>query len=315
MTGRTEILNQINKSICCLDAHSHAGGIDMYNYQHGRLHMTQSVRDLALKMSLAGVNYFIVYPLASSTFTNTQTQTNTGIDRFPYELSNRALLYEVSLFGKNAIVFPAIHPAKKVKEQLKFLEKAASDDLISGLKFHPLATHSTISDLARSDIIRFANDRHLPITIHSSDFDRYSNPNGVFALLANNPDLRVNVAHCGFFDREFYERAGEFEHLYVDSSSFSVLCKIFGNRGRGNKVRLNWGRPKEALQELFEMIPDKLMWGTDEPWTCYTDYTGKLIADGDIFREKKLLDSLKKQTRDRISYHNTLAFLQGGKNG
>lgn len=303
----------MNRRVICLDSHSHSGGIDLYNYQHTRLHTTQNMRDLALKMQLAGIDYFVVYPMASSTYFDSITFLPTRIDDFPYELSNKSLIYESGLFGTNASIFPAVHPTEKVREQIRFLEDELSKDTISGLKFHPLATHTTVNDLFRSDIARLLKEYNLPITVHSSDFDEYSDPKLIFRWIEKNPEIVVNVAHCGFFDKEFYKGVGNFEKLYIDTSSFSVLCKLFENRHVGGHIKLKWEDPSEALLELFHIVPDRLMWGTDEPWTCYTDYNGNLIVDGDIFKEKRLLDSLPKEVKEKISYYNPLYFLQGHK--
>src|SRR3989344_3000715 len=310
---RTDFLNIVDEKVVCIDVHSHCGGIDMWNYQFRRLHMTQSMRDLALKMSIAGIDYFVVYPLASTTYFDCRTFEPSGIDGFPYELGNKALLYESQLFGPNALVFPAIHPKVRVREQVHFLEEELSRDSILGLKFHPLAAHATLDDLMRSDILQLMREYRLPMTIHSSDFDEYSDPKRVFALLEHCPDIRVSIAHCGFFDREFYRHARDFGNLYMDSSSFRVLCGLFSRRKEGNHVKLKWEEPQEALRELFQMFPDQLMWGTDEPWTCYTDYEGNLAVAGDIMAEKIVLESQDRTVREKISYYNTVRFLTGSE--
>jgi len=312
MNNRKEMLKKLQDHEVCIDVHSHCGEVSLYNLQHERLHTTQNMRDLSLKMRLAKVDYFVVFLMASSMYFDTRDFSRSGLEEYPYQLGNGALFYEASLFGDRALPFMAIHPNVEEEKQLIALEERLSRDHLFGLKFHTLATHSKVSNLINSKFPEFLEKNKLPILIHSSDFDEYSDPNEIFKFLDLYPDIRVTIAHCGFFNAEFMNRAKDFQNLFIDSSSFNVLCQIFDRReNKKGKIELDWKDPKKAFAEIYNMVPKQFLWGSDEPWTCYTDYSGELIVNGDLFKEKELLDAQVTSIRKGVSYHSTMRFLLG----
>src|SRR5579859_2197615 len=156
------------------DAHTHAGGIDFYNLIKTRHPMTQSVRDLVLKAKIQHIDNLIVFPMPMALYfdpvqlVKNQRWEPSGLEDFPYQLSNKALLYEANAFARGTVLpFMAIDPKNKVDEQAMFVDTLAAQGQIYGLKLHTRATGSTPEDLAISPFLHLLKKFNLPILIHS----------------------------------------------------------------------------------------------------------------------------------------------------
>jgi predicted TIM-barrel fold metal-dependent hydrolase len=308
-TTRNSKLREIKKHVSTIDIHTHSCGIDQYNYQKPRLHMTQSLRDLELKEGFASVDWFLTSPMPSTTYYDTRNFKSIGLDQFPFQLSNQALLYECKFYGKKALPFLSIHPTKKVDEQIGLVSKACESDMVFGLKFHTLSTHTYPQDLCSSKFVSILEEYKLPLLIHSGE-DKYSNPLDILKMSESCEDIRICISHAGFFNKELFENVDSYKNIFIDSSPFGVLCALMKMKQlRGEKIDINYSNPQKALEDLYKLIPDKLMWGTDEPFTSYTDKNGKMLVSGNIFQEKKILDSVVVKIKKKISYENPLRFL------
>lgn len=311
MKKRINYLINLEKRIITIDAHSHACGINMYAFQHTNTHMVQNMSDLSKKMKEQEIDYFIVFPMPSAIYFDTRTFKKSGLEDWPYQLNNKALIYETELSGAHALPFLIVHPTEKIDLQIAYLETLAQSYSIFGLKFHPISCHQKTNSLNNSAFLEFMRKYNLPMTVHSGCNDEYSNPNQIFPILERNPDLTFCIAHSGDFDTQFITRAKEFRNLFIDCSPFDAMCAKFSKLNNlDGKLRLNLDVPFEALQQLYDLIPEQLMWGSDEPWTKLMDSMGRIQVETSLSQAKNTLDSIPSDIKKQISYYNTLRYLQ-----
>ena len=309
-----------------IDAHTHAG-FDHYAVIRKRYPSSQSIKDLVLKLESSNIDFAVTFPCPNSTYyfdlrslpTKEQVLEPLPTETFPYEFSNRQLMYEVSLFGNDrvfpfAIIFPGFEEGKQIKSLRDYIKKG----LLFGLKHHTLVGGISAKNLIGTRFIDLAKKNSLPIMIHSG-VDAQSRPENIMDLAEEYPDVRFCIAHAGEFEKSAYERfsRGQYDNLYFDCSPFTSICFLatldIKRKPRVKKLELNYEKPEEALTQLYNIIPDNLIWGTDEPWTTITDnVTGDILLKVDYQDEVKLLKNLPKDIRFKIGNRNTLRFLFGG---
>jgi hypothetical protein len=256
-------------NLIIIDAHTHAGGIDFYNFFIPRYPIAQSVRDLIFKMDCLDVDYAIVLPMPFPVYYDPRRVKDdkwisTGLEKFPYQLLNNALLYEIETGGYQSRLFPflAIDPRKKTNEQIQFLEKNIQKGRIFGLKLHTLATGSSVQNLNESPFVHLLEEFDLPITVHSGS-SNITSPLNALKFAEKHPKIRICIAHLAGFDRWTLKAALELDNVFLDTSGFLSLCE-FIKQGKEkyvskNRFKTNYTNPTEALIELSEYLKGKPM--------------------------------------------------------
>lgn len=306
-----------SKQLGIVDVHTHAGGIHIYNFLTTQYPTTQDVRDLVLKAKVNRIDQMAVSPMPTPLYYEpveyVQRQYHpSGIERFPYEVSNKSLLHDTEVFGQNVLLpFMAIHPTEQIGEQLTFLESVASK--VYGLKLHTYATNTTATDLIDLPFVDFLDKHNLPILIHSSSRFDFTNAIHILKLADHHPQTRIGIAHLADLDQDVLSRVADFPNLYVDTSPFLSLCR-FVQESNSEQVPRNlfdtdYSDPPQCLVDISNAIPGKVVWGTDEPWTAISSY-GYSYAD-----ERAVLDQLVDKGYEDVSYSithlNTVCFILG----
>jgi Predicted metal-dependent hydrolase of the TIM-barrel fold len=200
-----------------------------------------------------------------------------GLENFPYEAENKALLYEVGLSSGHFIPFLAIDPKEKVEKQIKFLKATKG---YFGLKLHTIATHSSIEDLENSPFLEVLQERDIPIILHSG---REKNALSITILrfAKRHPNIRICIAHLAGFDSLVFSQIVSIPNLFIDTSPFLVCCNLAARHDLGyladQSLELDYSNPAEVLVSVYGLIKDHIIWGTDEPWT--TIYRSKNRKD------------------------------------
>ncbi len=315
-----ESLHSAGKYKPIIDAHTHAG-FDHYEIIKKRYPTSQSVKDLVFKLDNAGVDFSVTFPCPNSTYyfdlmsllKEEHILEPRPIESFPYEFSNRQLFYETSLFGKNKIMpFAFIFPGFDENKQVDSLEALAQKGYLFGLKYHTLVGAISARSLINSPFIELARKYSLPFIIHSG-VDNFSRPEHIMDLAEAHVDVRFCIAHAGEFEESVYRRFLEFRYknIFFDCSPFISICALNKNDIK-NKIDIDYNDPQKALIQLYKMIPDSLIWGTDEPWTTITDNSKEeILVKVDYQDEVDLLKSLPKNIQETISHTNTIRFLFG----
>jgi len=310
------------KDLQTIDCHTHASGIEVFNFFIPRVPSTQSIAELERKMVSNGVSYAIVFPMPFSLYYNPRIVLSenrlhpSGLEDFPYEVENKALLHEVSLSAGCFLPFLAIDPKEKVEEQAKFLRDEKN---YFGLKFHPVATHSSMHDLRNSPFLDILQERGIPLMIHCGRQDN-ALPESILAFAKEHPKIKVCIAHLAGFDTEVILEAQGLSNLFFDTSPFLNCCylahkkdsRYFSPRG----FNLDYTAPLRVLATVNNFLRGRLIWGTDEPWTTVTDpKTGKIIVRSSYERERELLEQLEKHdfhdVKLEITNQNIKRFLWG----
>ena len=316
-----EKLNE--KKDIVIDSHAH-GGVDAYNFFVPRHPLYQSLKDLVFKAKEGGVSFIVCFPMPLPFYYHplkvikNQEWIATGLEDFPYQKSNEALLYETSLSSKCVLPFLAIDPREAVKQQVEFLKEKWQKQRFYGLKLHTLATRSTAEDLIGTPFVDFMLENNLPIVIHTGR-TKESLPEHVLILAKTYPRLRICAAHLAGFDREILRKSCEYDNLFFDTSPFLSHCSFVVKKELGytseNLFPADYKDPASALADINSAVRGKLIWGTDEPWTSISNTKGKLISNFTYKDECSLLQELDKrglgQVKREIAHDNVLSFLFG----
>jgi len=319
-----DILGNQRGADISIDVHTHSGS-DHMNLIRKRYPTSQSVKDMELKLRLAGIDYAVSFPCPSAFYyfdfrdfaEKGKQLTPQPAEQVPFEYANRQLIYEASLFGNDKILpFASILPHHEEQKQAEALEQYAKDGHIFGLKLHTLPTRVNPRELTDSPLMQLAESYSLPVMIHSGP-DEYSRPEDIIRLARHHKSARFCVAHVGRFVQGAFEILEPSDtNVFFDTSPFLSLCKYVPmeiERGKGGpRLNLPYDNPRSALIMLHSMLPNRLIWGTDEPWTTITDDAQqKILTKFDYFDEAKLLQSLPDETKIQIANDNTQQFLFG----
>jgi len=319
-----DILGEQKGKDVSIDVHTHNGS-DHMNTIRKRYPTSQSIKDLELKLRLAGVDYAVSFPCPSSfyyfDFRDFQEKgkqlTPLPAETVPFKYANRQMIYEVTFFGNERIFpFASILPHHNELRQTESLEEYAEDGYIFGLKLHTLPTRVNPRELTDSPFMQLAESYSLPIMIHSGP-DEYSRPEDIIRLARHHKSARFCVAHVGRFEQSAFDMLEDTDtNVFFDTSPFLSLCALTPldiERGKGGqKLDLPYDNHRNALVKLHSLIPNHLVWGTDEPWTTITDDAQqKILTNFDYFNEARFLQSLPDSTRIQIANDNTQQFLFG----
>jgi predicted TIM-barrel fold metal-dependent hydrolase len=317
-----------------VDCHTHAGGENLYGKMVGKEYpFVQSVCDLRFKQLSFGINDTVVFPMPSTLYFRYKKRGEksifswepSGLMEFPYQVENEALLEEIRIarvLYPSGHIFPFLNIAPLIEEslQINHLEKLMEKYGFFGLKFHSSATNASAEDLIDSLFIQFMNMHNIPIIVHSGYPNDKANPNHAVKLAQAHPDIRLSIAHLAGWDRDAFEIIKSIPNIYVDCSPFlaNIVSVVSANYQRfvsPQKMEIHTINPIDILVLIFKLIPDQLIWGTDEPWTTYNYDTGSLIGKILYKDEIRVLEDMKRRgfrsIFDRITNLNPRKFLFG----
>jgi predicted TIM-barrel fold metal-dependent hydrolase len=301
-----------------IDIHTHSGA-DWANFSVPRYPALQNLGDLVRRAAANRVDALATMPMPAFEY-RPAVRKSDGTEDFPYRAANRYLLYEAELFQHSELAilpFLAVHPGERVREQLQALERAARQESLYGLKLHTLATGTNARELIGSPLVEFAIRNDLPITIHSgTDKFPHTRPRHALELAEAHPALRVCIAHLGNFDSVALARAREMPNVFLDTAPFLVLCRLAQVSDEWmlsrNHQALPFDKPLHVLRELCEMLPGRLIWGSDEPWSIATGSRGAVLERSSYEAERALIDQLPEPQYQQLAYHSALAYLGAG---
>lgn len=279
------------------DCHTHSGGVDFYNMFKGNLPYVQSVDDLVQKANNLGVARIITFPFPSTSYYDPRERGRaSGLQDFPYQVENDALLKSCECYKDKVFPFLCIDPGVKQKEQLDRLTTLWNQKKFYGLKLHTLATGSRATDILKSEFPDFIIKNDIPLLIHSGITDPYSNPHYILELAKEMPTVRICVAHIGRLDEETVFQVAVKENLFTDCSPFLQLCDLvrFGSRAVARPNLIDIEDPVASLHRYSLVLKSHLLWGTDEPWTSIVEADGSYVSRHSYQEEVNLLSNLFK---------------------
>jgi hypothetical protein len=184
-----------------------------------------------------------------------------------------------SIVSERIVPFASIHPDYPQPEaEVERMARAG----VKGLKFHPCYMRCPLDDRRAIRIARAAAAAGLAMIFHAGydlafEKDDEASPARVRRLHEAVPDLRLVAAHLGGWER------------WPESLREVVGLPIF------LETSFTIGRcPPDVLLELFERHPaERLLFGTDAPWTVQKDEVAKFLAlpIGDDLKRRILWDN------------------------
>lgn len=288
-----------NKEFEIIDVHTHATGIDILNFFTSRIPSSQSLAELKRKMEACGINTAIVCPFPGTIYYNPRKILSesiwepSGLEDFPYQQENSTLLAEIRLRRWEKFFFPflAFDPKEKVNQQIDYLH---NENGYFGIKIHTLATRSRPGDVTR-DLTKLLLERNLPVLFHTGKQEN-TLAEKVLEFAERNPEIRVGLAHLGGLETNLLQKVKEVSNLFVDTSPFICICyfaKVGLKRYLARDVfETDYNDPARALLDLYTVLGDKLIWGSDEPFSCFSDKKGKVVTDFSYEDQVSVLDQL-----------------------
>ena len=145
-----------------------------------------------------------------------------------------------------------------------------------GLKFHPFLNGYHFSEEAVGPFLRAAQEYKVPVAVHTA-YDRFSKPENVADVARQFMDINFILYHAGLDPPDMQsgmkvlERVASQSNLYIDISWLEY----------------------ERLERAVEVIPDRVMFGTDLPlggqqhYVRYFDCLDRLGDAGRLNEEKR----------------------------
>lgn len=104
------------------------------------------------------------------------------------------------------------------------------------------------------------------------------------------------MAHLGGLDAKVIQEATKAPNLFVDTSPFICICyfaRVGLKRYLAEDVfKADYDDPAKALLDLFTTLGDRLIWGSDEPFSCFSNKEGKIITNFSYDEQVDILQRL-----------------------
>lgn len=309
-----------------IDCHSHVG-VDPLFYTQGYFPYAQDYRGLVADAKRNGVDRLVVFPfVAYLGWQGVMPPMAVEGEDFsvPYAFENGRMLREIfelhADLAETALPFAIVDPARRPAEQVAALRKLKESFPIHGLKIQATIIQSPIRALLEEGrvFVDLAREWNVPMLIHSSiaPKDQWSQAADILDIAAARPEVRFCLAHSCRFDRPSLERLGGLPNTWFDCSAHCIHCdavtgglEIVAVPSR--RLPADYTRPERVMKALYDLLPDRLMWGSDAPFYSYAaTHDGKTIRLISSYeREVAALALLSEKEKADIMHHNTLRFL------
>jgi len=174
------------------------------------------------------------------------------------------LEWSLSIRSDRLIPLGSIHPdADDVPGQVKQL----ADSGLIGLKLHPMYQDFDVDEPRLDPLYAATADAGLILVLHSGydiafDDKENANPERIAAVLDRHPNLKLVATHLGGWrDWDRVRRCLGDREIYIETS-FS----------------LDWMSPDEAVDLMHALGVDRLLFGTDSPWTDQSEEIQRMLA-------------------------------------
>ncbi len=310
-----------------IDCHTHIG-IDPVFYLEGAFPYAQQFRSLVEESRAHGINKLVTFPFVSyyglpgTKFPSPQTE---GFDfSIPYAFENERMLGEIYELNADiasvAIPFVILDPARCQQAQADFLRSLRKKFPIQGFKIQPTIIKAPIRELLVGGrcLMDLAAEWNVPVLIHSSisPEDIWSQASDILDIAEEWPSVRFCLAHSCRFDLPSLERLGGLPNTWFDCSAHCIHCDAVVD-GLGvvappeRLIAADFTRPEQVMKVLAELLPDRMMWGSDAPFYSYVakhdGATLRLLSS--YAREVAALGLLSDSEKSAVLHDNTLRFL------
>lgn len=305
-----------------IDTHTHCGGMDLSNFYKGRYPSSQDILDLEEKRRSGGVGYQIVFPMPTSLYYDIpaywkdRTFLPSGYSAHPFQLENRYLFAQIGHFNlERMLPFAAISLQAQVSAQEEDILHLAQQYPLYGLKHHTKVDQKSADKLDReSGFVDLAEQLDIPIIFHTEQ-KGCSGAMGVLELAARHPKARFCAAHFGGFSAEFFRELEEYtgDNLFLDTCPLLPRCASLSRSRSPELLDLDYNDPQSVLAYFMERYPDRMLWGTDSPWTNYCLLGDPMQKASPEFGYRQEAEVIRSSGAQKKMTHNTIRYLFGRK--
>ena len=290
------------------DVHTHVG-LDQAFLLRGWWPYAATARDLLERMDASGIRHAVCFPFNLPSAFDPYAFADHKcvellVDRVPFDRENALLVDEIDRIDqdKRLIAFAMFDPARRVSQQLANLEKLIGK--IIGLKTQSTILQSSIRALLveSRELMHFAQQYQLPVLFHTAvaPTDKWAQVADCLAVAEAFPQIRFNLAHSLRFHAPHLKRAEQLSNVWVDCSAHLNHCLLARQDSpvvppKNERVDADYADPASVLATIHDMLGEKYMWGSDNPYMSWCDDRLRLMfsyrEEADVFH--KLPESTK----------------------
>jgi len=272
------------------DVHTHIG-LDAGFYYRGWWPYASTTQDLLNVMQAHGVDRAICFPYCLGDAYDTEAfavrkELVHRAGRVPYERENALLVQEIERIDLDHRLqaLAMFDPNREVAGQVKAIGKIIGK--ISGLKLQATIIQSPVAGLlgVGKPLMELAAEHDLPVLIHTSimESDVWSQTRDCMAVAAANPKVRFNLAHSMRFHEPSLRESKALPNVWIDCSAHLAHClgavKNFGYIAKPEqRVKADYTRPVDVLLAVYDIIGDRYLWGSDNPFMSWCDDTIRAV--------------------------------------
>lgn len=257
-----------------IDCHTHIG-VNVRNLKRKIYPIEQSADNLLEKMDANGVAKAIVFPFPYSSILPSMDKSRyyePGRPSFTkmYKEDNLALMSATGKHSHRMIPFPMANP--RDKGSVEHIRQLASNG-IRGVKLHPVAYNYPIHLLTDNPLTKIIEDLDLIVSLHIGT-GKEGMKMGVtldhaLELAKAHPSIRFIFCHLGRLHRSLPEVL-ELRNVLLDTSGLSWNTSSTSFLAKRTLLSPQRSEPRYVIEWLVEAgYEDKLVWGSDEPYTNY----------------------------------------------
>lgn len=274
------------------DVHTHVGA-DFGFYLRGWWPYCCTAQDLLQHMDANGIDRAVCFAFTFPTAFDPFAYADAGRlrllpDRVPFDRENALLVQELERIDvdRRLLPFAFFDPARHVPEQMRLLKRLAGR--VRGLKTQATILESPIRSLLDGgrDLMAFAEEHGLPVLLHTAVYpkDPWSQVDDCLAVAEAFPRARFNLAHSLRFDAPALARAAQLPNVWVDCAAHLAQCRLACEPDSpfiapaARRVDVDYSRPAEVLQAIYEMLPGRYLWGSDNPFMSWSDDVIRVVC-------------------------------------
>jgi uncharacterized protein len=278
-----------------IDCHANLGW-DISNTRRNFFPTNQSIRELLMKMHEYGIEKSIVLPFPSP---GGQFNENAVW----YEVENQMLMNAMRSYP-NLVAFPGVNPADE--GSVKNVKTLAIAYGIKGIKFsHQIPMNFDIDSLINHPLMKIVQDYHLVMMVHvGTGKERgaqqvHTTLPYAIKVAKHYPGVEFIFCHLGRLHKDLFE-ALSLHNVWMDTSGFSLDYEWTQFAAKTPLAMFKGLSPEDIIEQLVASgFEDKIIFGSDEPYTHYDKELG-------IILNAKIPDSAK----EKILAENILGLLK-----
>lgn len=309
-----------------IDCHTHIG-VDPAFYVRGHFPYAQDFRGLVDQARRNGVQKLVTFPFVAYfgweglEVLPPQTAEDFSV---PYAFENRRMLEEIFELNADlsdvALPLAIVDPAREQEAQVAALRELRRKFPIFGLKIQATIIQAPIRRLLDEGrcLVDLAAEWNVPMLIHSSiaPDDVWSQCSDILDIVEARPEVRFCLAHSCRFHRASLERLGSLANTWFDCSAHAIHCDAAVDNLKvvavpEERLATDYSRPEVVMKTLYDLLPDRMMWGSDAPFYSYAaTHEGETLRLFSSYeREVAALELLSAAEKQTIMHDNILRFL------